>query len=129
MTDERDDRSYFFSRRTDKTIVSKSFPDGSGRRLRIASHIVDGQEGLKFALLRDEVVLRETRSGRYEIKATFLEDDRKITTLTIQKYSTTGPLGREHFSFVGREIDTLLDFIVGIKSVQLGDASKLHITD
>jgi Domain of unknown function (DUF4263) len=129
MTDERDDRSYFFSRRTDKTIVSKSFPGGSGRKLRIASHIVDGQGGLQFALLQDEVVLRKTRSGRYEIKATFLEDDRKITTLTIQKYSTMGPLAREHFSFVGSEIDTLLDFIVGIKSVQLGDASKLHITD
>jgi hypothetical protein len=38
-------------------------------------------------------------------------------------------LSRESFSFVGSEIDTLLDFIVGIKSVQLGDPSKVHISD
>jgi hypothetical protein len=130
MSDKLDDKSYFFSRKPGKTIVSKNFLDGSGRKLRIASQIVEGSEGLRFAMERDEIVLRETPGGRYGIKATFLENDRKITTLTIQRYSTrTGPLSRESFSFVGPEIDNLLNFIVGIKSVQLDDPSKIHISD
>lgn len=129
MSDEPSDRDYFFTRRTDKTIVSRSFSDRSGNKLRIASHIVDGQEGLQFAQVQDEILLRRTPSGRYEIKATFLEDDRRIATLTIQRYSNKRPLGREAFSFVGGEIDTLLDFVAGIKSIALADATKRHISD
>ena len=64
----------------------------SGKTLRIASHLIEGQPGLKFATVKDEMVLRQTPAGRYEIKATFLEDDRSIRTLTIQKYnSKSGP--------------------------------------
>lgn len=85
MADEYDDRKMFFARRTDKTIISKRFRGGlTGESLRIASHIIQGQPGLKFATVKDEVVLRQTPEGRSEIKATLLEDDRSIRTLTIQ---------------------------------------------
>ena len=95
-----DDRSIFLSRRPNKTIISRSFPEGvTGRRLRIMSRVVDGKEGLQFADVEGERVLRVTPGGRYAIKATVLEDTRGIKTLTIQKYS--GPNWRpaeQHFS-------------------------------
>ena len=121
----------FFERRTDKTIVSKRFPSGpSGEMLRIASHIIQGQPGLKFATVKDELILRQTPSGRYEIKATFVEDDRSVRTLTIQRYSDkSGPLEKHHFSFVGSEIDGLLNFIAGIQAMPFDGSSKVHISD
>jgi hypothetical protein len=87
MVDELDERSLFFGRRTDKTIVSKTFKDLTGESLRIFSKIVDGKEGIKFAKVSGELVLRVTRSGRYAVKATVLEDSRRIKTLSIQRFS------------------------------------------
>ena len=131
MPDEYDDRKMFFERRTDKTIISKRFAGGlSGEMLRIASHIIQGQPGLRFARVKDEVVLRQTPGGRSEIKATLLEDDRSIRTLTIQRYSSkSGPHDRQHFSFVGEEIDALISFIAGVRTVPLDGAAKVHLPD
>ena len=131
MTDEYNERKWFFDRRTDKTIISKRITDTlSGERLRIASHIIEGQPGLKFATVKDEVVLRRTPAGRYAIKATFLEDERSVRTLTIQRYSSkTGPLDKQYFSFIGSEIGTLLSFIAGVKTAPLDGAAKVHLSD
>jgi hypothetical protein len=91
---------------------------------------MDGEPGLKFATISAETVLRQTPGGRFEIKATFLEDDRSLQTLIIQRYSNkTGPLEKQHFSFVGAEIDNLLNFIAGVKSTALPGASKIHLSD
>ncbi|MGI3903167.1 MAG: Shedu immune nuclease family protein [Janthinobacterium lividum] len=128
--DELEERSLFFSRRLDKSIVSKSFPDLSGRSLRIVSKVVDGQEGLKLAKVNGETILRFTASGRFCVKATFFEDDRRIKTLVLQRFSTrTGPLDRESFSLVGDEIEDFLHFVVGIKTMSLDDTGKMHISD
>lgn len=130
MSDELEERSLFFNRRPDKTIVSKSFPDFTGQSLRIVSKVVDGQEGLRFAKVDGEVVLRVTTSGRYAVKATVLENDRRIKTLSIQRFSSkTGPLDREQFALVGREIDDFLEFIAGIKTIPLDGTGKVHVTD
>jgi hypothetical protein len=131
VTEDYDERKWFFDRRTDKTIISRRITDTlSGERLRIASHIVEGQSGLKFARVTDETVLRQTPAGRYEIKAAFLEDDRSIRTLTIQKYnSKSGPSDKLYFSFIGGEIDTLISFIAGVKTVPLDGAAKVHLSD
>jgi Domain of unknown function (DUF4263) len=131
VTDEYDEKKWFFDRRTDKTIISKRITDNlSGQKLRIASHIIEGQSGLKFANVKDEKVLRQTPAGRYEIKATFLEDDRSVRTLTIQKYnSKSGPSDKLYFSFIGDEIDALISFIAGVKTVPLDGADKVHLSD
>jgi Domain of unknown function (DUF4263) len=127
MGDDYDERQRFFDRRTDKTIFSKRF---GGGKLRIVSHIIEGQPGLRFATVKDEIVLRQTPAGRYEIKATFVEDDRSILTLTIQKYSSkSGPHERQHFSFVGSEIDTFISFVAGVKAVPMDGAAKFHLSD
>jgi hypothetical protein len=73
MTGDFDEREAFFNRKTDKTIINKRFNALlSGQKLRIATHIGENPPGLKFAKIAEEVVLRQTPSGRYEIKATFL---------------------------------------------------------
>lgn len=131
MTEEYNQQRWFFDRRTDKTIISRAFSNKlTGEKLRIASHIVEGEPGLKFAEVNDEVILRQTPAGRYEIKATFFVNDRKIQTLTIQKFSSkSGPLEKQHFSFVGAEIDTLLQFVAGIKTMNLDGDGKVHLAD
>lgn len=129
--EDGEERSYFLNRRANKTIVSKRFLDSlSGQNLRIVSKVVDGQPGLKFAQVDGDCVLRITPAGRYAIKATILEDDRKIKTLTIQKYNAaTGPASELHFSFVGEEIGTFIEFVAGIKTIPLVNAEKRHVTD
>jgi hypothetical protein len=127
--DDIEAREIFFGRRTDKTIFSKRFVDiTSGKKLRIASHVLAGSEGQHFALVKDEVILRTTAGGRFQIKATLLEDDRSIRALTIQRYSQNRPL-EQSFSFVGQEIDTLLEFVAGIRTVPLEHEGKLHVSD
>jgi hypothetical protein len=129
--DEIEARNIFFGRRTDKTIISKRITDRlTGQKLRIASHVMQGQDGLKFVMVKDEIVLRHTSANRFEIKATFLEDERSIHTLTIQRYSSkTGPLDKQYFSLVGSEIDAFIEFIAGIKTAPIDDASKIHLPD
>jgi hypothetical protein len=131
MTNDFDEEEAFFNRRTDKTIISKSFNDMlSGKKLRIASHVIQGQPGLRFAKVADETILRETPAGRYQIKATFIEDDRAILSLAIQRYSSkTGPLEKQCFTFVGKEIDALITFIAGVKTVTLDGPTKVHLSD
>lgn len=127
--DDTEAREIFFARRTDKTIFSRSFVDTlSGQKLRIASHVVDGSEGLRFAHVKDEVILRTTPAQRFQIKATLLEDDRSIKVLTIQRYSHKHPL-EQSFSFVDGEIDVLLKFAMGVRAIPFQDDSKLHVSD
>jgi len=131
MVDDYDESKWFFNRRTDKGIISKRFTNTlSGQKLRIATHVFEGQSGLKFATVKGETVLRHTPAGRYEIKATFLEDDRSIRTLTIQKYnSKSGPSDKVYFSLVGGEIGAFISFIAGIKTVPLEGPDKVHLPD
>jgi hypothetical protein len=127
--DETDPREIFFGRRTDKAIFSKQFADViSGEKLRIVSRVLDGKEGLQFAKVGEEIVLRTTSAGRFQIKATVVEDDRHIKTLTLQRYSQNRPL-EQSFSFVGPEIDTLLEFVAGIQTVPLASENKVHVSD
>src|SRR5579864_4051317 len=130
MSDD-DDRAFHINKRPGKLYVSKSFGNAlTGATLRIASEVIDHEEGLRFAEIKDEIVVRKTPKGRLEIKATFLEDNRHITTLTIQKFNpASGPSGRIYFSFVGQEINSLLQFILGIRAISLGDGSKIHVSE
>jgi hypothetical protein len=125
------DRFYHFAKRTDKTFVSRSFRGQlTGETLRIASKVIDGGEGLTFGKVGDEVVLRATPAGRYEIKATFLEDSRGIKVLNIQKFNAvSGPSDHVYFSLVGREIRTLLEFILSVRTLPLDDENKINLHD
>ncbi|WP_245279283.1 Shedu immune nuclease family protein [Xanthobacter sp. 91] len=131
MSGDFDERKWFFERPTDTTVVSRQLNGGSaGEKVRIASRVIDGQEGLRFAKLNKEIVIRATPAGRYQIKASFLEDDRSIITLTIQKFNkVSGPSDNAYFSLVGDEIIGLVDFINSVRDMNLEGDGKVHLSD
>jgi hypothetical protein len=118
----------FHKSRTDKTYASPAFPDYLGRRLRIANKVIDGGPGFEYAKVKDELVIRQTAGGRFQIKATFLEDDRAFRTVTIQKFTSKGN-PREYFAFGGAEVAAILKFFADLKRVHFPDEGKLNILD
>lgn len=78
--------------------------------------------------MKDEIVLRTTRGGRFQIKATFVEDDRSFRTVTIQKFTGNGR-GREYFTLLPAEVATLLKFLSNIKRVHFPNEGKINVTD
>lgn len=126
--DEADEYTIFQRSRTDKTYVGPSFPTLNGRRLRIANKCIDGGEGYEYAVVKDEIVLRATPGGRFQIKATFVEDDRSFQTVTIQKFTGAGR-AREYFTLLPGEIAALLKFLSNIKRIHFPNEGKINITD
>jgi hypothetical protein len=126
--DEPDEYTIHERSRTDKTYVGPSFVSFNGQKLRIANKYVDGGSGYEFATIKDEVVLRETPAGRFQIKATFAEDDRAFQTVTLQKFTGKG-VAKEYFTFMPGEVATLLKFLSNVKRINFPDAGKLNITD
>lgn len=111
-----------------KTYISPAvqIPDGV---LRIASKVIDS-EGLHYAKVKKEVVLRHTANGRTEIVAKFLESDRQLRVVTLQAFSPkTGVPHHTHFSFIGSEIPKLLEFFQNIASVEFDSTGKVNLTD
>jgi Domain of unknown function (DUF4263) len=123
-----DERSIHFNKRSNKTYVSPSLNAG-GRRIRIASKVIGSTEGQQYATERGELVIRVTPGGRQEVIAKFTEDDRHLFVLTFQRWSKGAPYGSTNFSFVGEEIDRILEFIVNVKKLHLPDSAKINITD
>lgn len=111
-----------------KTYISPQVKTEQGP-LRIASKAIDS-DGLHYATVKKEVVLRRTESGRTEIIAKFMEDSRGLTVVTLQAFNgNTGNPQKTHFSFVGSEIPKLLTFFENIAAVEFKDGDKVNISD
>lgn len=117
------DREFFDSDRPGHLRISPQFKDWQDKALRIASAVIDGQGGVALTKQEGEVLLRETPAGRFQIKATFYEDERAMRTLTIQRFTKTRPSDHYYFSLVGSEIDTLLAFARAIRDLPIGRPS------
>lgn len=125
------DFQYHQNKSSDKTYISsrKEYPPDY-RPIRIASKVIDAEGGHIYGKEHDEIVLRRTPAGRYEIIAKFFEDDRGVFTLTIQKFNQkSGPSQEFHFSFISGEIDTFLEFMSNIKRFYFQDSGKINISD
>lgn len=123
------DAEIFRRSRTDKTYASPAFPDLMGRKLRIANKVIDGSPGgYEYATVKGELVVRQTPAGRFQIKATFLDDDRSFQSVTIQKFTSKGNT-REYFVFGPQEVTALLKFLANIKRIHFPDDGKLNILD
>lgn len=132
---------YYLGKQPDKTYISKriisrnpKFVDGkievNLENLRYASKVIDSENLISFFKEKGEVVLRKTPEGRQEITAKFLEDNRGIYTLNIQKFTTaTGSPHKTYFSFRGNEVKILVDFIKSIKEIDLENSSGKRIND
>lgn len=83
----------------------------------------------KMATVKGQVVLRETDAGRRNIRATFSETDRRISSLDINHYTVdTGnlhPTGS--VTLHGKEIDALLAFVNTIRRVKIPGAGSLVV--
>ncbi|MAP17898.1 MULTISPECIES: Shedu immune nuclease family protein [Aurantimonas] len=123
--DEDESGRYFVNKRSDRFYAGRRIGD----RIRIMSEIVEGDVGQHFATIGDELVIRRPPKGRFEIKATVSEDDRDIKTLTIQKWRVIDgvPYDRTYFSFVGGEIDRLLDFVHRVRTIYLPGPEKMTV--
>ncbi|WP_219211911.1 Shedu immune nuclease family protein [Variovorax boronicumulans] len=123
-----DDEEIHRNKLTGKTYISPQIPTLNGP-LRIASKVIDS-EGAYYAKVKKEVVLRRTPAARTEIVAKFLEDDRKLTVLTLQQFNgNNGQPHRTNFSFVGSEIPKLLSFLNDIAEVEFQHPGAVNITD
>lgn len=112
-----------------KTYISSRIYIDEHEALRIASKVIDS-DGLHYAMVKKEVLLRRTEKGRTEIKARFLESSRDLRVVTIQAFNgQTGAPHRTHFSFVGEEIPKLLTFFENIAAVEFESQDKLNIND
>lgn len=119
------ERNFHFNKQPNTTYFSRRIAPTIGEPLRILSSVVETAGALRFAKVRNEILLRATPGGRVEIKATILEDDRNVQTLTIQKFTpASGPHDKVHFSFQNREIDALLEFMAGVKTIDFGGDGK-----
>jgi hypothetical protein len=118
----------FQNSRTDKTYASPAFKDYAGQKLRIANKFIDGEPGYAFANVKEELVIRQTDAGRFQIKASFLEDDRAFRTVTIQKFTSKGN-AKEYFSFGAGEVRALLKFMSNIQKIHFPDDGRLNIRD
>ncbi|WP_240159240.1 MULTISPECIES: Shedu immune nuclease family protein [unclassified Burkholderia] len=112
-----------------KTYISPRIYIDAHEAVRIASKVIDS-DGLHYATVKKEIVLRRTEKGRTEIVAKFIESTRDLRVLTIQAFNgQTGTPHKTHFSFVGEEIPKLLAFFENIASVEFASQDKINITD
>lgn len=128
--DDGTDRAYHYNKNPRKIYVSRSFPDKPGvPKMRYVSQVTDQDEGLAFVDVDGEIVLARTASGRFEIRATVVEDSRKVTSVLIQRFSSkSGPSERDHFTFQEGAINRILQLFETIKTMPLDRDSKIHLT-
>ena len=115
-----------------KTYISPSLKDFDDpkRKVRIASKVIESPDSYAFAKIKDEVVLRHRENAKSHITAKFMEDNRGIFVLSIQGYSVAAQKPHNaSFSFVGKEIGKLIEFIRNIQSVNLDNPSRVNISD
>lgn len=114
------------------TYVSPRLPafHDKERPIRIATRANAQSSGYDYGSEKGEVVLRRKNDAATCIKAKFLEDDKKLTVLTIQKFrqETNEPYGTG-FSFIGEEIERLIEFIDQIRSIDLGDGRPRRLPE
>lgn len=100
------------------------------RSIRIATRANSQGAGYEYANEKGEVVLRHKPDAATCITAKFLEDDKSLRVLTIQKFKpeVNVPYG-SGFSFVGDEINRLIEFIDQIRAIDLGDGLSRRLPD
>ena len=129
-TDDDGTRSIHFNKLPRKIYVSRNFPDRPGvPKMRYVSQVTDQDEGLAFAKILDEVVLQTTPSGRIEVRAKVLEDDRRVVSLLIQKFDAgTGPSKKQYFNLQPHALGKLIALLETIKTMPLEDGEKFNLT-
>ncbi len=121
---------YFENKRSDRTYISKPFQSPDDKDQRFISKVFDHSEHNELVEVKGELVLRVTDGMRDEVKAVIYEDDRRIQSLMIQRFTrTTGRPHKTSFSFHGDEIRKLYRLIHAISVIPLPEGRKDRLDD
>jgi hypothetical protein len=128
------DEDYVEHKRPNRVYFSREIATSSAppsRAGRYVSRVLVDRERPCFADVEGQVVLRQTRTGRQQIKAFFLVDDRRIRTLTLQRFTTATNQPHEvaHFSLCDEEIQKLLDLAVLIRTAEFDGHDKVRLDE
>lgn len=135
MEQEKSDFKYFEGRKPNRTYISKSFqsnhPDDIGKNIRFITKVIDCDDGITHKLTsKKEIVLRTTPKERQQIRIKWYEDDKKIATVSLQKYEQkTGIPHKISFCFKGEEVQKLKDFIGSIQILNFSDKGGTRIEE
>ena len=104
--------------------------EGRRRSGRYGSRVLSAIDRTHFADIKGELVLRTTPKGREQIKAFFTVDDRKIRTLTLQRFALESgqPRQEAHFTLLEGEIERLLEFVLLVRSADLPGHDKVRLS-
>ena len=115
-----------------KTYISPSLTSFSdpGRKVRIATKLLEQPTTYAYAHEKGESVLRHKEGAKTTITAKFFEDDRRLFVLSIQGYTiATARPHNASFSFIGDEIGRLVEFLNHIQSMPLKGSGPMRIAD
>ena len=83
------------------------------KRARYLDRVFPDVEGEVLGIVKHELVLRTTKSGKRQIKLYVVEDPRQIRSVVLQNFNMSEgsdtPSKDTHFSLYGSEIDDLLE--------------------
>lgn len=111
-----------------KLYVSKNFSfSGKDIVYRYAWKKLEASTLKEIIKIGNEIVLHETGTGIHQIKARFIEDDRFITHLHIQRWNTRSgnPIG-EQVVLYGDQITRLIDFLNSIRLLEFPGPAKFN---
>ena len=128
VNDINKDYEYAKTRRQDRFYVSAKFQHPKEDSYWRFGHRIFLDEAMpKILKESDELVLHTTTKGTQQIKAKFLEDGRGISHLWIQRWSTktNNPIGEQAVLY-GEQISALMEFLTGIKKLEIPDGQKFN---
>lgn len=131
MEKENKDQYYALQRALDKTYFSESFTSPFDKSSKRFAHKLLDHEETEY-IVKDETSLGITYSGKRQLKAIFLENNRKVEKLIIQQFGTKdNPIKNslKETSFRGIEVERLYLFLKSLKEVDFPDESKFNVKD
>lgn len=129
MDEAGEDYDYARKRKPGRLYISKRFQFKPTDPVMRNAHRVFPSDAMPVLVKEhDEIILRTTHKGVQQVKAKFVEDDRRILTLWFQRWSVTKgwPIG-EQVSFVGDEITRLIEFLNSIARVHIPNEQKFNV--
>lgn len=137
-----DDEHYIANKVPGRVYGSKSFemkqplPGRDGevppvRRARYLDRVFPDIEGDAFGIVRNELVLRTSPSGKRQVKLFVVEDPRHIRSLVVQSFTVKDdgaePSKKVHFTLYGSEIDDFVEIASLAKEAEFQTGGKFRI--
>jgi predicted transcriptional regulator len=131
MNDEKKDKYYALQRAIDKTYFSEAFKSPYYKNERRFAHKLLDFEKNEY-LLKNEQDIGVSSNGKRQLKALFLQGDRKIEKLIVQQFGTDDiPMKNrlKEASFHGKEVERLYMFLKSIKETDFPNDKTFNIGD